>query len=204
MGKGGLGVRLFSHCVLEKIFSICDTLQKRAWVCNRHEAIHSMGLGCWGSLGRRLWLDRSSLPMSPIPRRACLGRSGRNDSAIASGSSRSILHASSPNLSDWFRRFFYLSLDLMADWVQEDLQPDLTLLLDAPVELGMARAEKRGEADRLDSQDAGFYQRVRDGYLGLAAAEPERFAVSDGSRELEQVQAAIKLEINRLLSNSID
>ncbi|MCH8335424.1 MAG: dTMP kinase [Proteobacteria bacterium] len=95
-------------------------------------------------------------------------------------------------------------INLMADWVQEDLQPDLTLLLDAPVELGMARAEKRGEADRLDSQDAGFYQRVRDGYLGLAAAEPERFAVIDASRELEQVQAAIKLEINRLLGNSID
>ena len=92
-------------------------------------------------------------------------------------------------------------INLMAEWVQEDLQPDLTLLLDAPVELGMARAKKRGEADRLESEDAGFYQRVRDGYLGLAAAEPERFAVIDASQELEQVQAAITLEINRLLSN---
>ncbi len=95
-------------------------------------------------------------------------------------------------------------INLLAAWVQEDLQPDLTLLLDAPVDLGMARAEKRGEADRLDSEDAGFYQRVRDGYLGLAAAEPQRFAVIDASRELAQVQAAIKLEINRLVSNSLD
>ncbi|MCH8072970.1 MAG: dTMP kinase [Proteobacteria bacterium] len=92
-------------------------------------------------------------------------------------------------------------INLMAQWVQEDLQPDLTLLLDAPVELGMARAKKRGAADRLESEDAGFYQRVRDGYLGLAAAEPERFAVIDASQELEQVQAAITLAINRLLSN---
>ena len=95
-------------------------------------------------------------------------------------------------------------INLLAAWVQEDLQPDLTLLLDAPVDLGMARTEKRGEADRLDSEDAGFYQRVRDGYLGLAAAEPQRFAVIDASRELAQVQAAIKLEINRLVSNSLD
>lgn len=95
-------------------------------------------------------------------------------------------------------------INLLAEWVQEDLQPDLTLLLDAPVDLGMARAEKRGEADRLDSEDAGFYQRVRDGYLGLAAAEPQRFAVIDASRELAQVQAAIKLEINRLVSYSLD
>ncbi len=95
-------------------------------------------------------------------------------------------------------------INLLAEWVQEDLQPDLTLLLDAPVELGMARAEKRGEADRLDSEDAGFYQRVRDGYLGLAAAEPQRFAVIDASQELAQVQASIQLEINRLISNSLD
>ncbi len=95
-------------------------------------------------------------------------------------------------------------INLLAEWVQEDLQPDLTLLLDAPVELGMARAEKRGEADRLDSEDAGFYQRVRDGYLGLAVAEPQRFAVIDASQELAQVQASIQLEINRLISNSLD
>ena len=93
-------------------------------------------------------------------------------------------------------------INLMADWVHQDLQPDQTLLLDAPPEVGMERAEKRGEADRLDSEEVGFYRRVRDGYLGLAAAEPERIAVLDASQELEQVQAAIAAEVNRLLSNS--
>ncbi len=93
-------------------------------------------------------------------------------------------------------------INLLADWVHEDLQPDLTLLLDAPAEVGMERTEKRGGADRLDSEEAGFYQRVRDGYLSLAAAEPERFAVVDASLELSQVQAAIATEINRLLSDN--
>ena len=93
-------------------------------------------------------------------------------------------------------------INLMAEWVQEDLQPDLTILLDAPAEVGMDRTEKRGDANRLDSEEASFYQRVRDGYLGLAAADPDRFAVLDASQDLEQVRAAIAVEINRLLSNS--
>jgi dTMP kinase len=100
-----------------------------------------------------------------------------------------------------------LSLDrinILAEWVQEDLRPDLTIILDAPAEVAMERTEKRGEADRLDSEEAGFYRRVRDGYLELAAAEPDRFAVVDASQELEQVQAAIAAEINRLLSNNSD
>lgn len=93
-------------------------------------------------------------------------------------------------------------INLLAEWVQEGLQPDLTLLLDAPAEVGMERTEKRGAADRLDSEEVGFYQRARDGYLSLAAAEPERFAVIDASHELSQVQAAIAAEINRLLSDN--
>ena len=95
-------------------------------------------------------------------------------------------------------------INLMAEWVQEDLQPDLTILLDAPAEVGMDRAEKRGDADRLDTEEASFYRRVRDGYLGLAAADPDRFAVIDASQELEHVRAAIAVEIKRLLSDSTD
>jgi dTMP kinase len=95
-------------------------------------------------------------------------------------------------------------INLMATWVQDELRPDLTLLLDAPAELGRGRAFERGAADRLDSEQADFYQRVRDGYLKLAAAEPDRFAVVDASQDLQQVQAAIALEIKRLLSDSFD
>ena len=90
-------------------------------------------------------------------------------------------------------------INMMAEWVHGDLQPDLTLLLDAPIEVGMARTEERGGADRLDSQTASFYQTVRDAYLGLSAAEPERFAVIDATQSLHQVQVDIAVEINRLL-----
>ena len=93
-------------------------------------------------------------------------------------------------------------INLLAEWVHQDLQPDLTLLLDAPAEVGRGRAFDRGEADRLDSEEAQFYKNVRQGYLELAKAEPDRFAVVDASQELEQVQAAIALEIRRLLRDS--
>jgi dTMP kinase len=95
-------------------------------------------------------------------------------------------------------------INLMAEWVHEGLQPDLTLLLDAPAEVGMARAQKRGAADRLDSEEASFYRRVRDGYLELAAADPGRFAIIDASQDIAAVRAAIAVEIKRLLSNNQD
>jgi dTMP kinase len=91
-------------------------------------------------------------------------------------------------------------INQMAEWVQRDLTPDLTLLLDAPAEVGLARAEQRGAADRLDSEAVDFYRKARAGYLALAAAEPQRFAVIDATREIEQVREAIRIEIERLLS----
>ena len=66
------------------------------------------------------------------------------------------------------------TISTLAAWVQEDLQPDLTILLDAPAEIGMDRAGRRGKADRLETEKTEFYARVRDGYLALAEAEPER------------------------------
>jgi len=84
------------------------------------------------------------------------------------------------------------TISTLADWVQDDLQPDLTILLDAPAEVGMDRAGRRGAADRLETEKTDFYTRVRVGYLALAESEPERFAVIDASQPLDRVQAAIK------------
>ncbi len=89
-------------------------------------------------------------------------------------------------------------INMLADWVQEDLQPDLTILLDAPAEVGMDRAGRRGAADRLEIEKTEFYARVRAGYLALAESEPERFAIIDASLPLDQVQAAIKEIADRL------
>ena len=93
------------------------------------------------------------------------------------------------------------TISTLADWVQEDLQPDLTILLDAPAEVGMGRAGRRSAADRLEIEKTDFYDRVRQGYLTLAESEPERFAIIDASQPLDQVQAAIKDIVVSLFNN---
>ena len=94
-------------------------------------------------------------------------------------------------------------VNLLADWVLGDLQPDLTILLDAPVETGLARTGKRGDPDRLDSERSEFYERVRQAYLELAASEPDRFVIVDAAGDLDDVRAAID-EIAELLLGNLD
>lgn len=89
-------------------------------------------------------------------------------------------------------------IERLAEWVQEGLEPDITILLDAPAEIGLQRAAERGSADRMDSQELAFYQRVRTGYLTLADMHPERFAVVDASQSLTQVQASIAEKMRRV------
>lgn len=100
------------------------------------------------------------------------------------------------------RGFNQDTINTLADWVQEGLQPDLTILLDAPAEIGMDRAGRRGAADRLEIEKTEFYARVREGYLALAESEPERFAIIDASQTLDDVQAAIKKKLVGLLDDS--
>ena len=94
------------------------------------------------------------------------------------------------------------TISTLAEWVQEDLQPDLTILLDAPAEVGMDRAGRRGAADRLEIEKTEFYARVRDGYLSLAESEPERFVVIDASQSLQDVQAAIGEKLGELIHDN--
>ena len=90
----------------------------------------------------------------------------------------------------------------LADWVQNGLEPDLTLLLDAPADIGMQRAASRGRGDRMDNEELDFYQRVRDAYLGLAEANPKRFAVIDASQSLAAVQREIAAVMAPYFSNN--
>ena len=94
------------------------------------------------------------------------------------------------------------SIEWLAEFVHGDLQPDLTILLDAPVEIAMQRADRRGDPDRFEVERAEFFDRVRQTYLQLAEMEPERFAVVDCSRDLESVQAAISAISNTLFVNN--
>ena len=83
------------------------------------------------------------------------------------------------------------SIDQLAHWVHGDTWPDLTILLDAPVEVGMERARNRGKPDRIEREKHEFFVRVRECYLKLAAAEPGRFAVIDTTRALSEVNAEV-------------
>lgn len=80
---------------------------------------------------------------------------------------------------------------VLENYVQGTLRPDLTLLLDLPVETGLERAGKRSEPDRFEKEALDFFQQVRQGYLTIAENEPERVKVIDASPALEQVQAQI-------------
>jgi dTMP kinase len=75
--------------------------------------------------------------------------------------------------------------------VHGDLQPDLTLLLDLPVKLGLKRAARRSQADRFEQESTLFFEHVRDAYLERAEAAPDRFAVIDASRNIADVWSQI-------------
>ena len=90
-------------------------------------------------------------------------------------------------------------IEQLADWVHGGLQPDLTVLLDAPAELGISRVKSRGQGDRMDSQELIFYEKVRTAYLNLAKENPERFVVVDATQSLADVQDAIREAVAPLL-----
>jgi dTMP kinase len=77
-------------------------------------------------------------------------------------------------------------------WVQGDLRPDLTLLLDVPAPLGLARARQRGHADRFELEEVAFFERARQTYLARAHAEPRRYRVVDAVEPLAMVQARVR------------
>jgi dTMP kinase len=82
-------------------------------------------------------------------------------------------------------------VQMLEERVQQGLRPDLTLLLDAPVEIGLARAARRGPADRFEAESLAFFQRVREAYLRLAESFPQRIRIIDAAQPLERVQARI-------------
>ena len=82
-------------------------------------------------------------------------------------------------------------IDLLADWVHSDLEPDATILLDAPADVGLARAGDRSDPDRFESERLDFFERVRTCYLELAEKQPERFVVVDARQDLAKVRDAV-------------
>lgn len=97
-----------------------------------------------------------------------------------------------------------LAMDFIRDLeaqVQKGRKPDLTLLLDAPVDLGMARAQRRGPADRLEAETMAFFARVRQAYLQLAEASPQRIKIINAARPLDEVQKEIAVCLQELCAH---
>ncbi len=98
-------------------------------------------------------------------------------------------------------------IELLTGLVQKDLQPDCTLLLDAPVETGMARASRRAEqgieqTDRFELEKLSFFEKVRQGFLELAAHSP-RFHKLDATQPLDKVQRDIESVLKAVLAGDV-
>ena len=90
-------------------------------------------------------------------------------------------------------------LEVLEAWVQQGLQPDLTLFFDVPVAVGQERLRQATAApDRFEREQAAFFERVRTGYLRRAAAAPGRFRIIDSSRPLADVKFQLELAISSL------
>ena len=86
----------------------------------------------------------------------------------------------------------------LANWVHGDLQPDITFLLDAPAHIGFERLRNRKSKDRIESERLEFFERVRKGYLQLAADAPGRFRIIRADVPLIEVQQQLLAELDKL------
>jgi len=99
------------------------------------------------------------------------------------------------------RQLDLLALQNMTNFGTGGLIPDLTILLDIDVEQGLARRTTGGdEMNRMDLQELTFYRRVRDGYMALVAADPERWVIIDAGRPPEEVQ----IDVRRCVDEHLD
>lgn len=95
-------------------------------------------------------------------------------------------------------------IERLENWVQGDFRPDLTLLLDLPVETGLARASDRSEPDRFELEKASFFERVRKVYLHRAAQFPQQYRIIDAAKSIEDVQVQIHKTLDRFLTQTSD
>ena len=89
----------------------------------------------------------------------------------------------------------------MLDFATDHLKPDLTILLDLDVKLGLMRKKAEDEWNRLDAYEVLFHERVREGYLNLAREEPNRWRIVDASQGIDAVQADLLRIILDALKN---
>ena len=90
-------------------------------------------------------------------------------------------------------------IDILKKWVQEDLRPDLTFLFDLPVEVSIERLNKTRKLDKFEREDKSFHKKIREKYLTLVEASPERFCVLNSEASIEKIQNQIKLKLDEVI-----
>lgn len=90
-------------------------------------------------------------------------------------------------------------IDILKKWVQEDLRPDLTFLFDLSVEVSIERLNKTRKLDKFEREDKGFHKKIREKYLTLVEASPERFCVLNSEASIEKIQNQIKLKLDKVI-----
>ncbi|XOJ85247.1 dTMP kinase [Methylophilaceae bacterium Uisw_099_01] len=90
-------------------------------------------------------------------------------------------------------------IDILKKWVQEDLRPDLTFLFDLPVEVSIERLNQTRKLDKFEREDKSFHKKIREKYLTLVEASPERFCVLNSEASIEKIQNQIKLKLDEVI-----
>ena len=98
------------------------------------------------------------------------------------------------------RELGFDKVNALKSLIQKDFEPELTILLDAPLEVITSR-RKLNPNDRFESEDKAFFERVRNGYLELAKIFDQRVKVIDASKDIKEVQDQIRILINDLVRN---
>ena len=94
-------------------------------------------------------------------------------------------------------------IELLEQFVQGDMRPDLTLIFDLPVEVGLSRAAARGRLDRFEQEGLDFFEAVRAAYLDRARHNPQRYHVIDAGQSLSAVQRDLEALVPGLLERAL-
>ena len=90
-------------------------------------------------------------------------------------------------------------IEMLEHWLVQDVQPDVTLLLDAPPEIGLLRAKQREAHDRIEQEKVDFFERVRKAYLQRAAYNSKRFHIIDATQSITSVENEIKTILDQYI-----
>lgn len=89
-------------------------------------------------------------------------------------------------------------IEALEKWLLPHLKPNLTILFDAPAQIGLERAKHRGAQDRIEQEKIDFFERVREGYLQRMQQDKKRFRLIDATQSLENVQVELKKILNEI------